>query len=54
MDAKTDVIKSPDGAWPTWLKVLLWIVGIAVLAFVGIIVAFAIKAKLREKYDEEE
>lgn len=39
---------------PLWIKILLWIVAIAVLGFIGVIAAFAIKAKLRENYDEEE
>lgn len=54
IEIKPDKVTSSQGTWPIWLKVLLWIVGISVLAFVGIIVAFAVKAKLREKYDEEE
>lgn len=45
--------KSP-GSFPTWLKVLLWIVGIVVFVFIGLIVAFAIKAKMREKRENEE
>lgn len=39
---------------PTFLKVLLWVVGIVVVAFVGLIVVFAIKAKIRERIENEE
>lgn len=45
---------SKSSGMPRAIKVLLWIVGIVVVSFVGIIIAFAIKAKLREKYEEEE
>lgn len=45
--------KSSTGL-PIWLKVLLWIVAIVVVSFVGLIVAFGIKARLREKYEDEE
>jgi hypothetical protein len=39
---------------PTFVKVLLWIFGIVVFAFVWAISAFAIKAKLRENSENEE
>jgi hypothetical protein len=39
---------------PTFVKVLLWILGIVVIVFVWAISAFAIKAKLRERYENEE
>lgn len=42
-----------SSTFPVWLKVVLWILGIVVVGFIGVVVAFAIKAKLREKYDEE-
>lgn len=39
---------------PTAIKVLLWIVGIAVVGFVGVISFFAIKARIRQAREEEE
>ncbi|MDO4713338.1 MAG: hypothetical protein Q4B28_01440 [bacterium] len=60
-DTSIKLIPSPNSTtpskksgMPTAIKVLLWIVGIVVVSFIGIIIAFAIKAKLREKYEEEE
>ena len=44
-----------NSTWmPTIVKVLLWILGIVVFVFAWAISAFAIKAKLREKYENEE
>ena len=44
-----------SSSWmPTFVKVLLWILGIVVIVFVWAISAFAIKAKLRERYENEE
>ena len=43
-----------SSGFPTWLKVILWILAIVVVGFVGVIAAFAIKARLRENHDEEE
>ena len=44
-----------SSSWmPTFVKVLLWILGIVVFAFVWAISAFAIKAKLRENSENEE
>ena len=40
--------------FPSWLKVILWILWIVVVGFIWVIAAFAIKAKLRENHDEEE
>lgn len=53
LPAAPESSKSSAGL-PAWLKVLLWIVGIVVLSFIGLIVAFAVKARLREKYEDEE
>jgi uncharacterized membrane protein YqiK len=41
---------------PTRIKVLLWVVGIVVVWFIGLIAIFAIKAKMREdgENDDEE
>jgi hypothetical protein len=39
---------------PTFVKVLLWMLGIVIFVLVWAISAFAIKAKLREKYENEE
>lgn len=50
-------IKSSEKTWssfPKRLKVLLWIVGIIVFAFIALIVGFAIKAKMRERRENEE
>ena len=50
--------KEGDDSSNTWMpiivKVLLWILGIVIFVFVWAISAFAIKAKLREKYENEE
>ena len=40
--------------FPSWLKIILWILWIVVVGFIWVIAAFAIKAKLRENHDEEE
>ena len=40
--------------FPSWLKVILWVLWIVVVGFIWVIAAFAIKAKLRETHDEEE
>ncbi len=49
---KEDISKS---TWmPTIVKVLLWILGIVIFVFAWAISAFAIKAKLRERYENEE
>lgn len=50
----TNTQESEKNGFPIWLKVLLWIVGIVVVAFVGTIIAFAIKAKLRERIESED
>ena len=39
---------------PGRLKVLLWIVGLVVLGFIGLVTTFAIKAKLRERIENNE
>jgi hypothetical protein len=39
---------------PGFIKVILWILWIVVFAFIGLISAFAIKAKLREKSENED
>jgi phosphotransferase system glucose/maltose/N-acetylglucosamine-specific IIC component len=40
--------------WPTFVKVILWILWIVIFAFFWAISAFAIKAKLRERDENEE
>ena len=46
---------SATSSWmPVFLKVILWILGIVVLAFVWLISVFAIKAKLREQSENDE
>ena len=40
--------------FPSWLKIILWILWIVVVGFIWVISASAIKAKLRENHDEEE
>jgi hypothetical protein len=39
---------------PTFVKVLLWMLGIVIFVICWAIAAFAFKAKLREKYENEE
>ena len=49
--------KQPTGkktGFPGRLKVLLWIVGLVVLGFIGLVTTFAIKAKLRERIENNE
>jgi len=36
------------------ISVLLWIVGLVVLGFIGLVTTFAIKAKLRERIENNE
>ena len=52
--AITETVEKPSSWLPTFLKILLWIVGIVVVSFIGLIVAFAVKAKLRERIENEE
>ena len=40
--------------FPSWLKIILWILWIVVVGFIWVISVSAIKAKLRETHDEEE
>ena len=40
--------------FPSWLKIILWILWIVVVGFIWVISVSAIKAKLRENHDEEE
>ena len=51
---KEDISKSSSTWMPTFVKVLLWMLGIVIFVLVWAISAFAIKAKLREKYENEE
>ena len=45
----------PASSWmPTFVKVLLWMLGIVIFVICWAIAAFAFKAKLREKYENEE
>lgn len=45
---------SNSSGMPGFIKVILWILWIVVFAFIGLISAFAIKAKLREKSENED
>jgi hypothetical protein len=53
LDIPPEETKQSTGM-PTIVKVLLRILGIVIFVFVWAISAFAIKAKLREKYENEE
>ena len=47
-------LPTTSGGMPTAIKVLLWIVGIVVFGFVGVISFFAIKARIRQAKEDEE
>ena len=52
--AENDNLPATSGGMPTAIKVLLWIVGIVVFGFVGVISFFAIKARIRQAKEDEE